>query len=825
MPRKLELLSPARNLEVGTAAIMAGADAVYIGGPSFGARSAAGNSIEDITALCAFAHRFGAHVYMTVNTLLYDHELEGVEQLIADGRKAGIDGIIVQDPAVLTMEAARGLEIHASTQMNIDTLDKVAFCKKLGFGQIVVPREFSLDEIRSFCQTYPEIRFEVFVSGALCVSVSGICYISETMTDRSANRGSCAQICRLPMDMFHHDRKNPEAPDEKIASGHLLSMKDNLRLHELEDLVEAGASSFKIEGRLKDRDYVVNQVAAFRERLDKIIAASNGRYERSSSGVVSRGFIPDVSKTFNRGFTSAWLHGDNANMTNTSSPKSLGELMGKVTALSSTQLPCSDRRTSGNRGAAQRGHNGRNGSAHGAGGACTGGGTSGGSGGAWIDMRMERATMVSNGDSYTFFDATGELTGFRVNRVTLIDDASTGRSSSGKSASGGRKGGNGGKGAKAAKSGWTEVKGVRKGETAQAAAATSSAAAGAAAPAGSIAVQPGQTVRLHLLSAIEGMSVGCALHRNVDAVYIRNINMPKALVRRMPLQAGIAFDGNNVVISFADELGRSGSASVSIGEVHASLMAENPDFDLGGLNPLKPEVMLSKMVKLGDDNVSLAESAIKLDISEPEKLLMPLSAFNSLRRAALQDYLSTAQLTREQCRERNLAYMGGTTDCYIFPGLNASGFAAAPVCDPDSADLIAAAVTSDPAAAANAAADAAAAAAAGAEGTPAPEYDNELDFMGGIDSRLVFNERSRAFYMQHMGGRLEPPKPIIEKAVMTCRNCLIKNHAVCHDDGGSTVGYYLLIGKHRFNIVTNCKRCLMYLVPAEGNPAPVKTAG
>ena len=246
--RKLELLSPAKNLEVGKAALMAGADAVYIGGPSFGARAAAGNSMEDIAALCAFAHRFGAHVYMTVNTLLYDHELAGVESLIAQARLAGVDALIIQDPAILTMESVQDLELHASTQMNIDTVEKVEFCRKLGFGQIVVPREFSLEEIKNFTSHYPDTRFEVFVSGAMCVSVSGVCFISELMTDRSANRGSCAQICRLPMDLYHHDRKaakeNPELKDELLASGHLLSMKDNLRLHELEDLVEAGASSF-----------------------------------------------------------------------------------------------------------------------------------------------------------------------------------------------------------------------------------------------------------------------------------------------------------------------------------------------------------------------------------------------------------------------------------------------------------------------------------------------------------------------------------------------------------------------------------------------------
>ena len=345
--RKLELLSPAKNVEIGIAAITAGADAVYIGGPSYGARSAAGNSIEEIATLCSFAHRFGAHVYMTVNTLLYDNEIEGVERMIGEARNAGVDGIIVQDPAVLSMSTVQDLELHCSTQMNIDTVEKARFAQELGFSQIVVPREFSLDEIKAFTSALPNMRFEVFVSGAMCVSVSGVCFISELMTDRSANRGSCAQICRLPMDLYHHDRKaakdNPELKDELLASGHLLSMKDNLRLHELEDLVEAGASSFKIEGRLKDRDFVVNQVAAFRERLDKIIDNSNGRYERASIGVSKRTFVPDLTKTFNRGFTSALVHGDNSDMINTKTPKSLGELMGEVIYCGSSAPASSNR--------------------------------------------------------------------------------------------------------------------------------------------------------------------------------------------------------------------------------------------------------------------------------------------------------------------------------------------------------------------------------------------------------------------------------------------------------------------------------------------------
>ena len=269
-PRRLELLAPAKNIDVGQAAILAGADAVYIGGPSFGARAAAGNTMDEIASLCAFAHRFGARVYLTVNTLLYDEELDAVERMLAQAQDAGVDALIVQDPALLSMPSLQNMEIHASTQMNIDTLEKVDFCRSLHYSQIVLPREFSLEQIREFCQQRPDTRFEVFVSGAMCVSVSGICYISELMTGRSANRGACAQICRLPMTMYQRHRDSADL--QEIAHGHLLSMKDNLRLAQLEDLVAAGASSFKIEGRLKDHDYVVNQVSAFRERLDRIIA-------------------------------------------------------------------------------------------------------------------------------------------------------------------------------------------------------------------------------------------------------------------------------------------------------------------------------------------------------------------------------------------------------------------------------------------------------------------------------------------------------------------------------------------------------------------------
>lgn len=746
--RKLELLSPAKNLEVGTAAIMAGADAVYIGGPSFGARAAAGNSIEDITKLCAFAHRFGAHVYMTVNTLLYDDELPGVESLIAQARMAGVDGIIIQDPAVLTMPCVQDLELHASTQMNIDTLEKVEFCRQLGFGQIVVPREFSLEEIRNFTSHYPDIRFEVFVSGAMCVSVSGICYISELMTDRSANRGECAQICRLPMDFYHHDKKDPSSPDKLLASGHLLSMKDNMRLHELEDLVEAGASSFKIEGRLKDRDYVVNQVAAFRERLDKIIASSNGKYARSSYGYISHAFVPDVSKTFNRGFTSSLLQGSNADMINVRSPKSTGELLGSVVSINQGNLYKGKASFNGrgqsmaNAGKPSYGHkaNGRsndmsfsknkpqdkssfNGRSN------ERGSYQEQAGSYSIDLKVNKDCTLSNGDSFTYFNHEGVLEGFRVNKVTLGSNDSSNSSLEAKS---------------------------------------------------------GQVVRLHLLAPLTGLAKGANLHRNVDTLFIKNINMPKALIRRIALKAKVSLQGEHCEITFSDELGRNGGIGISMPKVYEEIINNNPEFDLSSLTPLKEEVMALKLTKLGDDNLNLKSEDISFEL---DNLLMPLSSFNNLRRLALQAYLNVVSMPRCQCKQANMLYLDGSTDQYVFKGLASTPYERLLTNQGQGQGQ--------------------------AQGNDNSAVEHLIGLLGGIDERLIFNERSKAFYLQGMGGKLEPPKPLISKAVMTCRNCLIKNHAVCHDDGGTTQGFYLKIGKHTFDIVTNCRRCLMYLVPRE----------
>lgn len=822
--RKLELLAPAKNLEVGKAALMAGADAVYIGGPSFGARAAAGNSLEDIKELCAFAHRFGAHVYMTTNTLLYDNELVEVEKLIGEARLIGVDAIIVQDPAILSMPTLKDMEIHASTQMNIDTVEKLAFARKLGFAQVVVPREFSLDEIKAFSSAFPDTRLEVFVSGAMCVSVSGICYISELMTDRSANRGECAQICRLPMELYHLDPKlvraaqkaatndltasGIEFPEpELLASGHLLSMKDNLRLHELEDLVEAGAWSFKIEGRLKDRDYVVNQVAAFRERLDAVIEKSNGKYVRASLGVTTRAFIPDVTKTFNRGFTSALVHGDNAHMINTKTPKNLGELMGKIKFAgfenSASQNRSDKASPSFNKGGFKerqgngfnrgnernRGFNKDNGKGRFNAGQNGGNSNNPAKGSAnnrsyVVDFVLEHDCILSNGDSFTFFDINGELSGFRANRASILSAPKT-QANNKNSSSKNHQGSN-----------FNNKNGAGKSNGKDEAASNGSHTVEGALAQGAIKIAKGSTVRLHLPKEAEGIKEGSELYRNVDSLFIKAINMPKALIRKVPLSCELSTKNEEITVRFFDEYGRSGSCTLTHDMVHEQIAKAQSDALQNGeankaldvtpssaLPVLKEEVMLSKITKLGDDNLSLDPKDVRV-VSDGTQALGTLSAFNNARRLALQDYLRTITLPRCECKDEQLQYLDGKSEHYVRENriVKAEDLQSSPSgLDPkdhEALDLAMAALTE-------------------------------------VDPRLIMNERSRAFYEQYLKQGLPAPNRLIGNAVMTCRNCLIKNHAVCHEEGGSTTGFFLQIGKHRFDIVTNCKRCLMYLVPHE----------
>lgn len=321
--KKIELLSPAKDYECGIEAIKHGADAVYIGASAYGARSAACNSVKDIERLASFAHEFGAKVYVTVNTILKDSELLPVQNLIWDLYYAGADALLVQDMALLSIPLPQ-IDIHASTQMDIRSVDKVRFLSKCGIKRVVLARELSLKEIAEIHAACPEVELEAFVHGALCVSYSGQCYASECCFGRSANRGECAQFCRLPFDLLDEDR-------QLIATKHYLSLKDMNRCEYLEEMIDAGVSSFKIEGRLKDVSYVKNITAYYSRAIEKIIG---GRKDlvRSSDGKSTVTFTPDPYKSFNRGFTDYCLHGipGNDSICSFESPKSKGEYMGTV---------------------------------------------------------------------------------------------------------------------------------------------------------------------------------------------------------------------------------------------------------------------------------------------------------------------------------------------------------------------------------------------------------------------------------------------------------------------------------------------------------------
>ena len=323
---QLELLAPAKNLECGLAAVDHGADAVYIGAPRFGARASAGNSVDDIRQLCAYAHRFRVKVFVTVNTILYDDELQATERLIHQLYEAGVDAILVQDMGILQMDLPP-IALHVSTQTDNRTADKVRWLRDQGFRRAVLARELSVDEIAHIHAEVPDMPLEVFVHGALCVSYSGLCYASQHCFDRSANRGACAQFCRMKFDLLDADGRELE------HQRYLLSLKDlNQRAH-LGELVEAGATSFKIEGRLKDVSYVKNVVAAYSQQLDAFIAAHPDRYCRASLGRVTYTFTPCLDKTFNRGFTTYFLHGRQPDIFSPDTPKAMGEYVGKVKEL------------------------------------------------------------------------------------------------------------------------------------------------------------------------------------------------------------------------------------------------------------------------------------------------------------------------------------------------------------------------------------------------------------------------------------------------------------------------------------------------------------
>ena len=324
----LELLAPAKNLDCGIAAIDHGADAVYIGAPRFGARSAAGNSLEDISRLCDYAHPFGVKVYVTVNTILYDDELDDTRQLLQDLQSIGVDAVLVQDMGILELSSSFLFpRLHASTQTDNRTPEKVRWLRDLGFKRVVLARELSVEEISEIHREVPDVELEVFVHGALCVSYSGICYASQYCFGRSANRGECAQFCRMKFSLV--DSEGREVEHDR----YLLSLKDLNQSDHLQELIEAGATSFKIEGRLKDVGYVKNVTAAYSQRLNAIIRRYPDKYRRSSSGECRYTFTPDLRKTFNRGYTTYFLHGRQSDIASFDTPKAMGEFVGTVKEL------------------------------------------------------------------------------------------------------------------------------------------------------------------------------------------------------------------------------------------------------------------------------------------------------------------------------------------------------------------------------------------------------------------------------------------------------------------------------------------------------------
>ncbi|MBQ8839458.1 MAG: DUF3656 domain-containing protein [Bacteroidales bacterium] len=330
--RQLELLAPARDINIGIAAIDCGADAVYIAGPQFGARQAAGNTIDDIARLCSYAHRFGARIFVALNTILYDNELEAAYRQMMAVQEAGADALIIQDLAVLEMvrkgygELKKDFHIplHASTQCAIRTPEQAVWLESLGFSRLILERALSLEQIRTIRDSV-SCELEFFVHGALCVCYSGQCYLSEKIAGRSANRGACIQACRSRYDLA--DASGRIIVKDKA----LLSLKDYNLKSRLEELAEAGITSFKIEGRLKNASYVKNVVRDYSTGLDGIVARHPDAYERGSYGKVSGGFVPDTAKTFNRGYTQLYLDGKRGKWAAMDAAKSMGEEVGTVT--------------------------------------------------------------------------------------------------------------------------------------------------------------------------------------------------------------------------------------------------------------------------------------------------------------------------------------------------------------------------------------------------------------------------------------------------------------------------------------------------------------
>ncbi|MDL2224373.1 U32 family peptidase [Bacteroidales bacterium OttesenSCG-928-M06] len=358
--RKIELLAPAKNKEAGIEAINHGADAVYIGAPRFSARAAAGNSLEDIAELANYAHTFHAKVYVATNTILKDSELQEIEDLIWKLYHKEVDAIIIQDLGILNLNLPP-IAIHASTQTDNRTVEKVQFLEKAGFSQVVLARELTIREIKDIA-SHTSVPLEVFIHGALCTSYSGQCYISQALSGRSANRGECAQYCRLPYTLLDGNGKVIE------SNKHLLSLKDLNQSANLEELLDAGVTSLKIEGRLKDISYVKNITAYYRKELDKIFER-RPEYQPASTGKSTFFFLPDPGKSFNRGFSDYFLHERNNNIASLHSPKSMGEAVGNVKDL----------------------------------------------GGNYFTLSSHKS--IHNGDGLCFINEKKELQGFRVNKV------------------------------------------------------------------------------------------------------------------------------------------------------------------------------------------------------------------------------------------------------------------------------------------------------------------------------------------------------------------------------------------------------------------------
>lgn len=359
MVQKIELLAPAKDYECGVAAINHGADAVYIGAPMFSARASAGNAVSEIEKLCHYAHLYRARVHVALNTILTDSELEMARKMIFQLYEAGVDALIIQDTGILQLPIPP-IALHASTQMDNRTPEKVLFLEKTGFQRVILARELSLEQIREIRQK-TSVELEAFVHGALCVSYSGQCYMSQSCVGRSANRGECAQFCRLPYTLKDADGKVIR------ERSHLLSLKDMDRSASLANLLDAGVCSLKIEGRLKNMDYVKNVTGFYRRTLDDLLE-KDSRYEKASSGKVALTFLPNPQKTFNRGKSDYFLFERENVMVNPDTPKSIGEFVGKVAAINGNIL------------------------------------------------KINTDIALHNGDGLGFLAASGELCGFRINK-------------------------------------------------------------------------------------------------------------------------------------------------------------------------------------------------------------------------------------------------------------------------------------------------------------------------------------------------------------------------------------------------------------------------